>query len=242
MTDCRGRPRAPPLRTASSRRSRYGSPRNAAVCDMPPWTKVCERGADRVELAAGATQDLRSLVTWARWPRTQGASAGRAVVCELALDAVKQARAARPPPCHPGAARPCRRARHRPAGPRVDDRARCRKRMSGTSRQPVSSRSRGGRGWARGRRRSCDTHPIPSSTLRGGALAGLDGAVEASDRSGTWLGEAVADLGPCGREVGSRHEGGFDAGFVHVRPDGGHGPDVDVGADEGVEAVGGVPG
>ena len=80
------------------------------------------------------------------------------------------------------------------------------------------------------------------AALRGGALAGLDGAVEASDRSGTWPGEAVADLGPCGREVGSRHEGGFDAGFVHVRPDGGHGPDVDVGADEGVEAVGGVPG
>ena len=84
--------------------------------------------------------------------------------------------------------------------------------------------------------------PDPVEDFRGGTLAGLDGAVEASDRSGTWLGEAVADLGPCGREVGSWHDGGVDAGFVHVRPDGGHGPDVDVGADEGVEAVGGVPG
>ena len=115
----------------------------------------------------------------------------------------------------------------------------------GTSRQqPVSWRSRGaggavGEGLSPVVRHSPD--PVEQH-LRGGALAGLDGAVEASDRSGTWLGEAVADLGPCGREVGSRHDGGFDAGFVHVRPDGGHGPDVDVGADEGVQAVGGVPG
>ena len=217
------------------------SPRTAAVCDMPPWTKVCERSADRVELATGAPQDLRSLATWARWPRTQGASPGRAVVCELALDAVKQARAARPPPCHPVAARPCRRARHRPGGPRVDDHARCRKRMSGPSRQPVSSRSRGG-AVGEGLSPVVRHSPDPVEHFRGGALAGLDGAVEASDRSGTWLGEAVADLGPCGREVGSWHHAGVDAGFVHVRPDGGHGPDVDVGADEGVEAVGGVPG
>ena len=218
------------------------SPRTAAVCDMPPWTKVCERGADRsnwrrahLKISVpwrrghdgqehrGHLRGGQSCVSSPSTPSSKRALRGRHLVTLSQHGHAAGPGTARGAPgstITPGAGSGCRAHR--------------------------DSRSRGGHGAlaavGEGLSPVVRHSPDPVEHLRGGALAGLDGAVEASDRSGTWLGEAVADLGPCGREVGSRHEGGFDAGFVHVRPDGGHGPDVDVGADEGVEAVGGVPG
>ena len=71
---------SPALRRPASRRSRCGSPRTAAACDMPLWTKVCGEAPTESSWRRADLKIFRSFGD-VGGPRPQEPSPGPAVVC-----------------------------------------------------------------------------------------------------------------------------------------------------------------